>query len=178
MKKQTVLKGSNFILRPYRKNDKVSITKHANNKKMARDFSFPYPFTIKDAEKYIKSKINQPNEITSNFVIEIDGEAVGAIGFDLKQEFKTTIGYWLGERFWGKGITSEALKLVTDHAFKNLKKLRRVEGVVYSWNEASKKVLENNGYICEGLLRNYVKRGSKLINVYMYAKIKQVSKDK
>ena len=171
-KSGVVLKGNNSILRPFKNGDEVSIAENANSKKMSRDFSFPYPFTIKDAEEYIKSKINSPKEIISNFVIEIDGKAVGAIGFDQKQDFKTTVSYWLGEKFWGRGIASEALKLITDYAFKKLKKLRRIEGMVYSWNVASKKVLEKNSYVCEGLLHNYIKRGDKMIDAFMYAKIR------
>ena len=55
-----------------------------------------------------------------NLAIEVDGEAAGAIGYvagtDVER-YSAEIGYWLGEAYWGRGIATEALVLVTAHVF-------------------------------------------------------------
>ena len=51
------------------------------------------------------------------FCIEIDGAAVGGIGVHPGQDVyrhTATVGYWLGEQFWGRGIMTEAVTAVTD----------------------------------------------------------------
>ena len=54
------------------------------------------------------------------FAIAVDGAAVGGIGFYLQKDVERVsaeIGYWLGERFWGRGIASEAIVAMTRYAF-------------------------------------------------------------
>ena len=46
----------------------------------------------------------QAKENIQDFCIEVNGEAVGSIGFvpatDVER-FSTEVGYWIGEPFWG-----------------------------------------------------------------------------
>lgn len=63
------------------------------------------------------------------------------------------IGYFIGEKYyWGHGVASEAIKLITAFAFSYLR-LNRVQAGVFSSNIGSIKALENNGYKQEGCLR-------------------------
>lgn len=55
------------------------------------------------------------------------------------------VGYLICKEFWGKGIASEAVQLVTDYAFNRLN-LHKVEAGVVEGNIGSVKVLEKNGY--------------------------------
>jgi RimJ/RimL family protein N-acetyltransferase len=101
----------------------------------------------------------------------VDDEAVGGIGFTLQQDvaFRSAeIGYWLGEEFWGRGIATEALKAVTEHAF-NEYDLCRLYAHVFEWNQASARVLEKAGYEFEGRLRKSVTKDGKTIDQLMYA---------
>ena len=42
---------------------------------------------------------------------------IGGCGFDgLTKGHRAEIGYWLGERVWGRGIATEALCAVTEYA--------------------------------------------------------------
>ena len=43
----------------------------------------------------------------TKFCVEVEGAAVGGIGVHPGQDvhrFAATVGYWLGEQFWGRGI--------------------------------------------------------------------------
>ena len=63
------------------------------------------------------------------------------------------IGYWLGEPFWGQGITVEAVRLVSDYAFHTCNMLRMF-ALPFADNAQSIRVLEKAGYTLEALLRS------------------------
>ena len=149
------LLGTRCTVRPWRKSDAVSLVQHANNVNVAKHLRdrFPHPYTDRDAKAFLKhaTTIGDP----SNLAIDVAGEAVGAVGFvpgrDIER-FSAEIGYWLGEDFWGRGIVTEALSLVTDHVFSQLNFLR-LYALPFADNPASVRVLEKAGYTREALLR-------------------------
>lgn len=168
-----IIKTEKFNLRLCRKGDEISIAKHVNNKKIARNtLAIPYPYTLKDAESWIGKKIAQYKSKSSEdivFVIEIGGEACGAIGLHkIKENHKAELGYWLGESHWGKNIMTEATKLVVNFAFKELG-LKRVYAYVFLSNEASKRVLEKAGFELEGICKKGAKKGNKYMDEYLLA---------
>ena len=151
--------------------DVESIVYYADNRKIwinLRD-GFPHPYLYKDGEKFIKMALARKPE--TFFAIEANGKAVGAIGFTLHTDVERVsaeIGYWLGEEFWGRGITTEVLKAVTQYAIKR-HKLTRVYAVPYEWNPASCRVLEKAGYVLEGRMRRSVIKDGKIIDQFLYA---------
>jgi len=170
-----IIKSKKFILRPFKKGDEASLQKHINNKIIARNtLRIPYPYKLKDARWWINrnlklDKKKEKREI--NFAIEIDGDVVGGIGLDKIYGHCAEIGYWLGEKYWGRGIITEATKLVTKYGFDKLK-LRRIYAFAFTWNKASAGVLENNGFKYEGKLRKHIKKGNKFFDDLLFAKVK------
>jgi RimJ/RimL family protein N-acetyltransferase len=169
---QLVLKKC--TIRPWRLDDAESVARHANNRKVwlvVRD-TFPHPYTIDDAHEFIRRAIaEQP---ATRFCIEINGKAVGGIGVHPGQDVHrhtATVGYWLGEEFWGRGIMSEAVTAVTDFFFDNFP-LRRISAEVFSNNPASSRVLEKAGFNFEGRLKNHVLKDGELLDSLLYARTK------
>jgi [ribosomal protein S5]-alanine N-acetyltransferase len=78
------------------------------------------------------------------------------------------IGYSLDEKFTRRGIASEAVSVIRQFAFNELK-LHRIEAYVAPENIASIKVLENNGFKQEGLLRKLLYINGYWIDHYLYA---------
>ncbi|MCK9150805.1 GNAT family N-acetyltransferase [Methanobacterium alcaliphilum] len=148
-----------------------SMVKNANNPLIAlnlRDI-FPNPYTIQDGIQWIQ--IAQKEKPKLNFAITIDNEAIGGIGFILGQDIEkisAEIGYWLGEKYWGKGITSSAVKSMVEYGFNELK-LKRIFAKPFENNIASRKVLEKNRFQLEGILKNSVIKKDKLCNQALYA---------
>jgi RimJ/RimL family protein N-acetyltransferase len=70
------------------------------------------------------------------------------------------------------GGATEALIVVTDHAFAN-HDLCRVYAHVFDWNPASARVLEKAGYTFEGRLRKSVTKEGQTIDQLMYAMIRE-----
>jgi len=106
-----------------------------------------------------------------NFVIDIDGRVVGSIGFSNIEGHKAEIGAWLAEKYWNRGIMTEAARLATKFGFEKLK-LKRIYAYTFSFNKASMKVLKKNGYKFEGILRKNIKKDNKFFDDYLFAKVK------
>lgn len=80
------------------------------------------------------------------------------------------IGYWMGSRHAGKGYMTEAVCLVTSHAFQRLR-LHRIEAACIPGNTRSIRVLEKVGFQREGLLRSYLRINGEWHDHYLYALI-------
>jgi len=104
-----------------------------------------------------------------NFVIDIKGEVAGSVGFNKIEGYKAEVGYWLARKYWGRGIMTKAVKLVTQFGFKKLK-LRRIYAFVFTSNKASMNVLKKAGFKIEGLLKKNAKKGGKFLDDYLFAK--------
>lgn len=66
---------------------------------------------------------------------------------------RADISYFVGDRSaWGQGCGSEAVALMTRFAFQELG-VRKLKAFVREFNVGSRKVLENNGYQLEGVLK-------------------------
>ncbi|MDZ4840823.1 MAG: GNAT family protein [Hyphomicrobium aestuarii] len=65
------------------------------------------------------------------------------------------LGYWMGTKFTGAGLMTEAVGAIVRYAFGQLK-LHRIEAATLPHNAASIRVLENNGFQREGLARSYL----------------------
>jgi RimJ/RimL family protein N-acetyltransferase len=155
--------------------DRDAIVRHANNRNVSINLRdrFPYPYTMSDARSWLEHVIGYQPE--TNFAIDVAGEAVGGIGFTLQSDVarrSAEIGYWLGQQFWGRGIATEALIAVTEHAFAN-HDVCRLYAHVFDWNGASARVLEKAGYEFEGRLRKSVTKEGKTIDQLMYAMIRE-----
>src|SRR5687768_3552405 len=118
-----MIQGDGFILRRFRLTDKKSLAKHANNKKIGDNLRdrFPHPYTEDDAEWFITHVLSD-NDPVKNFVIEINGEAAGAIGITPGEDvfrLNAEMGYWLAEEYWGKGIMTNVINAMVKHTFEN-----------------------------------------------------------
>ena len=151
----TTLTGARVTLRPWRSADAPSLARHANNVNVAKQLRdrFPHPYTIADARQFIH--IVSGARPATNFAIVVDGEAVGGIGFypgaDVER-FSAEIGYWLSESYWGRGITTEAIQLLSAYAF-DVCNMLRLFALPFADNRQSLRVLEKAGYSREAILR-------------------------
>ena len=137
---------------------------------MVRDL-FPHPYTIQDAHQFLQRAMNE--QLDMKFCIDVEG-AAGAIGVhpgDDIHRYTATIGYWLGEQFWGRGIMTEVVTAVTDLYFGNFP-VRRISAEVFSSNPASARVLEKAGFAFEGRLKNNVIKDGQVLDSLVYARTK------
>jgi ribosomal-protein-alanine N-acetyltransferase len=161
-------------VRPWRLDDAQSLAKHANNRKIwleVRDL-FPHPYTIQNAHEFLQRTTSEQSAM--KFCIEIEGAAVGGIGVHPGEDVHrhtATVGYWLGEEFWGRGIMTDVVIAVTDFCSDNFP-LRRISAEVFSNNPASSRVLEKAGFTFEGRLKYHVLKDGELLDSLLYARTK------
>jgi len=67
-----------------------------------------------------------------------------------------SIGYWIGVRFKGQGVMTQAVAVLVPHLHGALG-MHRIEAACIPDNGASKRVLLKNGFREEGLARSYLK---------------------
>lgn len=105
---------------------------------------------IADAIKFIK-QLNEYLEtnksITWGITLKNNSKITGTIClWNFSKNNKTAeVGYDLDPEFQGKGIMNEALKMVVDFGFNELR-LHKIEAFTHNENENSKKLLKKNGF--------------------------------
>ncbi len=169
-----MLQGTGFLIRRWQPGDELTLQKNADNLNVSAFLTdrFPSPYTTEAARIWVESLLDQDPLI--NFAIVIDEEVVGGIGIEFREDvYRKTglLGYWLAEELWGKGIMTEAVKLVTEYVFQNLDLIRLQAGVL-SKNPSSMRVLEKAGYVKEGILRRSVIKRGEILDEHVYAILK------
>ena len=120
---------NNIVIRPYKLTDVPSLSHHGSDKAIWDQLRnrMPHPYTEADAAFWITDNTNNPSKfvatgpwdpekgstgpkIPTSYVIEVDGRAVGSIGLMFGEPWDVyartaEIGYWLGQAYWGKGIS-------------------------------------------------------------------------
>lgn len=167
------------VLRPYRVEDTEPLQLLADDPEIAvsmRDV-FPYPYTHEDAEKWIALATGDLQERT--FAIEVAGELAGGAGMEaFKNEARITaeIGYWLGRRFWGRGIATAVVGVLVPWVFDRYPEIVRVQACVYNSNPASASVLEKNDFRHEGTQHRSVTKGGRILDQLVYVRFREDGK--
>lgn len=143
------------LVRPWRRSDRDSLLRHADNVNVSRYLSlrFPYPYRPSDADAFFALLGSQADP--EAWAIEVEGEAVGGIGVRRgAAEFAHSgeLGYWLGEAFWRRGIVGAAVRVAVPFAMARWN-LSRLTAYADVRNEGSIHVLEGAGFVREGLVR-------------------------
>jgi [ribosomal protein S5]-alanine N-acetyltransferase len=159
-------------IREWRPADAADLPRLANDREIwlgLRDL-FPHPYRIDDAHAFIAFAGRM--EPQTFFAIDVDGALAGGIGYTPRTDVErigAEVGYWLGRAFWGRGIATAALRLLTAHAFAADPELRRLWAVPFARNIASARVLQKCGYRLEGTLRQSAIKDGVVLDQWMYA---------
>lgn len=129
----------------------------------------PHPYSERDAEEYIAFLASRP--VQTGFGIVVNGEAVGSIGLMLGDDIArrtAEIGYRIGREYWGRGIMVDAVRATTRFALDQLE-LTRVVALPFARSVRSARVLENAGYIREGITRRSAVKEGVVLDQVQYA---------
>jgi len=164
-----------FELRRHKKGDEKELAANINDKSVSKYTSrIPFPYSLSDAKSWIKhcSGENKKRKIKElNLAITIKGEVAGGISLFNLEGHKAEIGYWIAKKYWSRGIMTKAVGIVSRFGFSGLK-LKRIYAPVFYHNDASSKVLENNGFVIEGIMKKHYLKNGKFYNAKMYAKVR------
>ena len=147
-RKSNILLTENLILRKLQASDAKSMARLANNLNVASMTArLPHPYRIGDAEKFIESA-NAPDTRGCTYAITLarSAELIGCCSLNpTEREIGPSLGYWLGEPWWGNGYATEAAHALVDLAFKATSR-ERINAVCRVTNPASRRVLEKCGF--------------------------------
>jgi len=107
------------------------------------------------------------------WVIESEGETAGRIllnGIVLGPLRSCTVGYWVAQRFGGRGLATRALRDALDVAFNELR-LHRVDAFARTDNERSCRVLESNDFHRVGVSRGHLHAGGRWHDEVFFQKL-------
>ncbi|MGI9278038.1 MAG: GNAT family N-acetyltransferase [Endozoicomonas sp.] len=160
-------------LRELNESDIEPLVRNGNNKKVSRYLveSFPSPYTRENAEWWVSTGC----QAGINRAILWHGEFAGVVGATpgtLEQRKQASIGYWLGEPFWGKGIAAEAVKQLSKEIFETTEVVRLFAGV-FSPNKASMRVLEKAGYSEEAVLKKAAYKDDCFYDEHIFTQYRQ-----
>ena len=147
----TPITTERLLLRPLRPDDAAALHRLVNDWAVVRNLSrlpFPYPRAL--ADEWIASTARQ-SAAGTGYHLAITGqeegaELLGCAGLRLDLTPRAgNLGYWVGRRFWGHGVATEAVARLARWALANLD-LDRLEAHVALDNPASAAVLRRAGF--------------------------------
>lgn len=115
-------------------------------------------YTLENLSEYVKIRVSDP--LVAFFAIcdKNNGKHIGNIKLDFhdKKANVSELGLLIGNKdYWGKGIGSEACRLMMRYGFETMN-LRKIYLAVYESNPYAKKLYEKLGFQLEGTLRKHV----------------------
>lgn len=176
------LETERLVLRDLTKLDDAPLLKYINSLTISQFTALvPYPYTQKDADWFINHCLEDQAKnprISYELAITLkpSEELIGVMALTKISHFNGTgtIGYWLAEDFWQKGIASEAAKEILRFGFSELG-LRRINIEAATVNIASNNVIKKLGFVFEGVQRqgHKVKSTGKIYDINEYGMLKE-----
>ncbi|MBQ2187125.1 MAG: GNAT family N-acetyltransferase [Bacteroidales bacterium] len=139
-----------ILLRHWRDDDAETLFKWASDPDVGPRAGWPPHKSVEESREVIKNFFS--NDDTWAMELKETSEIIGCIGVlrssvsNLKiAGNECEVGYWVAKPYWGKGICTEALRLVIDYCF-NVNKFNAIWGDYFPENPASGKVMEKCGF--------------------------------
>lgn len=160
-------------IRKWKLSDAKDLAMALSNRKIQDNLrdGMPYPYTEQDGIDYISSMISADENETFAFAITVDDKAVGSIGVfrqDNIHRQTAELGYYIAEKYWGKGLMTEAVTQMCEYVFEK-SDIIRIYAEPFAYNAASCRVLEKVGFQYEGTLRSNAVKNGKVIDMKMYS---------
>lgn len=127
--------------------------------------------SVEDSRNFIKQSLKSFGERKqAHFAIWLDGEIVGAIGFNKInwQNRDCEIGYWVAQSAEGQGIITKACRAIVDHAIDNWQ-MNRIVIEAATANVRSWAIPARLGFTHEGTLRQVAKLHGEYIDLELYS---------
>jgi ribosomal-protein-alanine N-acetyltransferase len=153
------LKGERIYLREVRLSD-VNTNYHRwmNDPDVIRHLECRFSTNSMEAIKdFVEKMLNDRDNIFLAIIIKDGDRHIGNIKIGPINRIHrfADIGLLIGEKdYWGKGYATEALRLVTNYAFKTLN-LHKLTAGCYDRNIGSEKAFKKAGFVVEGIRKNH-----------------------
>jgi RimJ/RimL family protein N-acetyltransferase len=164
---------SRLALKPFTSSDIDDFMEWATDDEVTRYMMWNSYVSRNEAEFFFANVIEKHPWFKA---ICLDGKVIGSITLDKGKgahNHSAELGYVIARKYWGRGLATQAVKLAINTGFEDLN-IERIEAFVDPSNIGSQRVLEKNGFIREGLLRNYVIQKGLIKDRFVYAFFKPI----
>lgn len=116
-----------------------------------------FPRSLQNIEQHVQTLDGKADEVFFAICVKEGDQHIGNIKIgpiNWVHRF-ADISLLIGDKnYWGKGMATEAIQLITDFGFRQLN-LHKLKAGCYAKNEGSKKAFLKAGYVVEGTLRQH-----------------------
>lgn len=174
-----VLEDGDLRLRPFRPSDVTSLHEalHASMDSIGRWQPWCTPaYSLDDARHWIaRTRLawdGVGDECSLAIADRSTDDIIGSIGLNHWQpEYgMANLGYWVRQSWQERGVATAAVRMLARHAFRATE-LRRIEIVVASGNQASRRVAEKAGAVLESIARHRLMLRGEPLDAAIYSLI-------
>lgn len=170
-----LLDGDNVYFKQLSLEDTLSIHKYASDEDVSRYIGWDLTYKLEETIELIETMMQKESTGASIYASVVHKETNEVIGtcmiFNFNKEAKhAEIGYVLSSPYWNKSYGTEIVKILNDYALEYLG-LHKLHARVVDVNIGSSKVLEKNGFLLEGRLKDYYFIDKKYYDGLLFGKI-------
>ena len=151
MVEPVALTTDRVLLRPFELTDVDDVYAYARDSEWGRHLPVPSPYEHRHAVEFVARSVLTSWDTNPAFAMCLNGRVVGGINIRIdKSKATAEMGFSIAREHWGKGLTAEAARAVTDWAFG----LAKITAMADLMNSQSWRVMEKLGMTREGVLRS------------------------
>ena len=153
------LEGRNIYFKPLNIIDAEAIHSYASDENVKRFIGWPLMKSLEETRSYIEDMLKRESAGThlyASVALKSTREIIGTVmifNFD-REANHAEIGYVFHSKHWGKGYGTESVALMSKFAFEILA-LHKIHARVVDANISSARILEKNGFLLEGRLKDH-----------------------
>lgn len=171
------LETPRLLLRRLRLTDATDLWEYASDPRVSRYTSWDQYSSIGDGQRFIHWALDRYQRGSlAPWGIEFKPEQklIGTIGFTdySPTNRRAEVNYALAAKYWGRGLTPEALEEAIAFGF-GVARLNRIEARCIPENVASARVMEKVGMRLEGTLRQALHTKGQFYDLQVYAILRQ-----
>lgn len=173
-----ILRTERLILRKLTLKDGQSLFAMRSDDTVMEHIGRKKATTLKDALDLIERILKDQQEnigITWGLTPHNSDHLIGTIGYYRlqKEHFRGEIGYMLVKEHWGKGLMSEAIIAAVQYGFNEMR-FHSIEAITDPENKRSCTVLERNGFVKEGHIKENLYWEGKFYDSVIYSKLRGI----
>lgn len=134
-------------IRPWESGDRPAIARMVRDPDMMRHITRGRTWSDTEVDEILARQARHLERFGACFgAVELveTGEVVGLAGLQPHDDGQFELGWWIWKEYWGRGLATEAMRAVVDHA-RDVMGLQRVVAVIDPPNIASRRVAEKLG---------------------------------
>ncbi|MBD1940409.1 GNAT family protein [Microcoleus sp. FACHB-68] len=169
-KDRRLLSGYQVCLKTLEAQDLEYIYKWKNDWELARQIkAYPLPIAISEIQEWLKKNHLDKNQIFLGIYLKDYVSIIGVVRLKYIDWISRNaeLGLYIGEdKYRGRGLGKEALKLLLNYAFLEIN-LHKISLTVLDYNVNAIKLYESCGFTKEGVLREQFWVNGKYENVFL-----------